>query len=72
MVKDKEAMPPPPPPPPAPPQEQRQDEEDDEDDEWIGPMPSEAVTAKKKKTLPFEKVFLNNLPSAQVYGSFPL
>ncbi|CAG2209963.1 PPWD1 [Mytilus edulis] len=38
-----------------------------EDDEWIGPMPAEAVKTKKRKVLEFEKVYLDNLPSAQYY-----
>lgn len=61
--KDRNDMPPPSQPPP--PRQEAQEEE--EEDEWIGPMPSEAVAKKKRKTLPFERVYLNNLPSAQAY-----
>lgn len=45
-------------------------EESDDDDGWIGPMPSESVApvkAKKKKVLPYEKVYLENLPNAESY-----
>lgn len=43
---------------------------DDDDDAWIGPMPEEqsAVSkAKKRKVLPYEKVYLENLPNAESY-----
>ncbi|EDW32896.1 GL10223 [Drosophila persimilis] len=42
---------------------------DGEDSTWIGPMPSEqsAVPAKKKKVLPYEHIFLENLPNAESY-----
>ncbi|XP_022222723.2 peptidylprolyl isomerase domain and WD repeat-containing protein 1 isoform X2 [Drosophila obscura] len=42
---------------------------DGEDTVWIGPMPSEqtAVPAKKKKVLPYEHIFLENLPNAESY-----
>ncbi|XP_055342892.1 peptidylprolyl isomerase domain and WD repeat-containing protein 1-like [Paramacrobiotus metropolitanus] len=41
---------------------------EDNDDEWIGPLPSEAAEPiKKKKTLPFENVFLDALPSSDAY-----
>ncbi|BFG06042.1 peptidylprolyl isomerase domain and WD repeat-containing protein 1 [Drosophila madeirensis] len=42
---------------------------DGEDSGWIGPMPSEqtAVPAKKKKVLPYEHIFLENLPNAESY-----
>ncbi|XP_054764435.1 peptidylprolyl isomerase domain and WD repeat-containing protein 1-like isoform X1 [Lytechinus pictus] len=42
-------------------------EEEDEDDEWIGPMPAEAIKPKKKKVLEFENVYLDNMPSAELY-----
>ncbi|KAH8371538.1 hypothetical protein KR093_007911 [Drosophila rubida] len=41
-----------------------------EDEGWIGPMPSEqsaAVPAKKKKVLPYEHIYLENLPNAESY-----
>ncbi|XP_044000395.1 peptidylprolyl isomerase domain and WD repeat-containing protein 1 [Gambusia affinis] len=40
---------------------------DGEDADWVGPMPSEATKAKKRKVLEFERVYLDNLPSAAVY-----
>uniref|UniRef100_A0AAV2IW90 peptidylprolyl isomerase n=1 Tax=Knipowitschia caucasica TaxID=637954 RepID=A0AAV2IW90_KNICA len=40
-------------------------EEDGE--EWVGPMPNEATTNKKRKVLEFEHVYLDNLPSAAMY-----
>ena len=54
-------------------EEEKKDEKRDEeessssDDEWIGPMPSEAAPAKKKKVLPHEKLYLKNLPSSESY-----
>ncbi|XP_018803983.1 PREDICTED: peptidylprolyl isomerase domain and WD repeat-containing protein 1 [Bactrocera latifrons] len=44
--------------------------DDDEDNTWIGPMPDEQSAAskpKKRKTLPYEKVYLENLPNAESY-----
>ncbi|XP_023653160.1 peptidylprolyl isomerase domain and WD repeat-containing protein 1 [Paramormyrops kingsleyae] len=41
--------------------------DDAADDEWIGPMPSEAVQPKKRKVLEYERVYLDNLPSAAMY-----
>lgn len=42
--------------------------EDEEDDGWIGPSLSEAAPApKKKKVLPYENVYLENLPNADTY-----
>uniref|UniRef100_A0A3Q3QHY1 peptidylprolyl isomerase n=1 Tax=Monopterus albus TaxID=43700 RepID=A0A3Q3QHY1_MONAL len=38
-----------------------------EDEEWVGPMPSEATKPKKRKVLEFERVYLDNLPSAAMY-----
>ncbi|XP_067632831.1 peptidylprolyl isomerase domain and WD repeat-containing protein 1 [Eurosta solidaginis] len=41
-----------------------------EDDDWIGPMPGEQSAAskpKKRRVLPYEKVFLENLPNAESY-----
>eukprot|EP00066_Takifugu_rubripes_P003104 XP_003965443.1 PREDICTED: peptidylprolyl isomerase domain and WD repeat-containing protein 1 [Takifugu rubripes] len=40
---------------------------DAEEDEWVGPMPSEATKTKKRKVLEFERVYLDNLPSAAMY-----
>ncbi|KAA8584309.1 hypothetical protein FQN60_008094 [Etheostoma spectabile] len=40
---------------------------DGEEEEWVGPMPSEAITAKKRKVLDYERVYLDNLPSAAMY-----
>ncbi|XP_061398370.1 peptidylprolyl isomerase domain and WD repeat-containing protein 1-like [Musca vetustissima] len=45
-------------------------EEDEENGGWIGPMPTEQSAAskpKKKKVLPYEKVYLENLPDADCY-----
>ncbi|XP_071322219.1 peptidylprolyl isomerase domain and WD repeat-containing protein 1 [Trachinotus anak] len=39
----------------------------EEADEWVGPMPSEATKAKKRKVLEYERVYLDNLPSAAMY-----
>ncbi|KAF0038872.1 hypothetical protein F2P81_009356 [Scophthalmus maximus] len=38
-----------------------------EEDEWVGPMPTEATKAKKRKVLEYERVYLDNLPSAAAY-----
>ena len=43
------------------------DREEDSDDGWIGPTLSEAAPAKKKKFLPYENVYLDNLPNAESY-----
>lgn len=43
---------------------------DSDSDEWVGPMPSEAVVAtqeKKRKTLEYEDLYLNNLPCSETY-----
>ena len=40
---------------------------EDSDDGWIGPSLSEAAPIKKKKILPFESVYLENLPNAETY-----
>ncbi|XP_056592391.1 peptidylprolyl isomerase domain and WD repeat-containing protein 1 [Triplophysa dalaica] len=37
------------------------------EDEWVGPLPSEATQTKKKKVLEYERVYLENLPSASMY-----
>uniref|UniRef100_A0A8C9Z863 peptidylprolyl isomerase n=1 Tax=Sander lucioperca TaxID=283035 RepID=A0A8C9Z863_SANLU len=42
-------------------------EGDGEEEEWVGPMPSEAITTKKRKVLDYERVYLDNLPSAAMY-----
>lgn len=45
-------------------------EDDDSDEGWIGPTPEESaapVKVKKKKILPYEKIYLENLPSAESY-----
>lgn len=41
--------------------------EEDTEDDVIGPKPSEATEHKKQKVLPFESVYLDNLPSADSY-----
>ena len=41
--------------------------DEDSDDGWIGPQLSEAAPVKKKKILPFESIYLENLPSAETY-----
>ncbi|KAF6720042.1 Peptidylprolyl isomerase domain and WD repeat-containing protein 1 [Oryzias melastigma] len=38
-----------------------------QDSEWVGPMPSEATKTKKRKVLEYERVYLDNLPSAAMY-----
>ncbi|KAI7792990.1 peptidylprolyl isomerase domain and WD repeat-containing protein 1 [Triplophysa rosa] len=40
---------------------------EDNEDEWVGPLPSEATQTKKKKVLEYERVYLENLPSASMY-----
>ncbi|TNN39414.1 Peptidylprolyl isomerase domain and WD repeat-containing protein 1 [Liparis tanakae] len=42
-------------------------EKNGEDEEWVGPMPNEATTTKKRKVLEYERVYLENLPSAVMY-----
>ncbi|XP_055919118.1 peptidylprolyl isomerase domain and WD repeat-containing protein 1 [Eupeodes corollae] len=37
------------------------------EEEWIGPLPSESAKPKKKKFLPYEKIYLENLPNAESY-----
>ncbi|KAJ8261196.1 hypothetical protein COCON_G00169190 [Conger conger] len=37
------------------------------DEEWVGPMPNEATHQKKRKVLDYERVYLDNLPSAAMY-----
>ncbi|KAF3849261.1 hypothetical protein F7725_015758 [Dissostichus mawsoni] len=45
-----------------------QDEKGDaEEEEWVGPMPNEASQPKKRKVLEYERVYLDNLPSAAMY-----
>ncbi|CAD5114916.1 DgyrCDS3950 [Dimorphilus gyrociliatus] len=39
----------------------------DSDDDWVGPKIGESATAKKRKTLQFEKVYLDNLPACEMY-----
>ncbi|XP_052774454.1 peptidylprolyl isomerase domain and WD repeat-containing protein 1-like [Mya arenaria] len=41
--------------------------EEDEDDDYIGPMPSEEVSQKKRKVLEFESLYMKNLPSSEAY-----
>ncbi|XP_062870675.1 peptidylprolyl isomerase domain and WD repeat-containing protein 1 [Trichomycterus rosablanca] len=43
------------------------DEEEEDDGAWVGPMPAEAVQTKKRKVLEYERVYLDNLPSAAMY-----
>uniref|UniRef100_A0A671MI30 peptidylprolyl isomerase n=2 Tax=Sinocyclocheilus TaxID=75365 RepID=A0A671MI30_9TELE len=50
------------------------DEDEDEDEDegegeggWVGPLPSEATQTKKKKVLEYERLYLDNLPSASMY-----
>uniref|UniRef100_A0A8C1BTT9 peptidylprolyl isomerase n=1 Tax=Cyprinus carpio carpio TaxID=630221 RepID=A0A8C1BTT9_CYPCA len=42
-------------------------DEDEEEGGWVGPLPSEATQSKKKKVLEFERLYLDNLPSASMY-----
>uniref|UniRef100_A0A8C1KRW6 peptidylprolyl isomerase n=1 Tax=Cyprinus carpio TaxID=7962 RepID=A0A8C1KRW6_CYPCA len=42
-------------------------DEDEEEGGWVGPLPSEATQTKKKKVLEFERLYLDNLPSASMY-----
>ncbi|XP_017097517.3 peptidylprolyl isomerase domain and WD repeat-containing protein 1 [Drosophila bipectinata] len=49
---------------------QNPEEAEAEDGGWIGPMPSEQsapAPAKKKKVLPYEHIYLENLPNAESY-----
>ncbi|CAD7077732.1 unnamed protein product [Hermetia illucens] len=41
--------------------------DDSDEEEWIGPLPSEAAKPKKKKVLPFESLYIENLPNAESY-----
>lgn len=44
--------------------------DDDDDDAWIGPMLEEQSATskpKKRKVLPYERVYLENLPNAESY-----
>ncbi|KAH7956167.1 hypothetical protein HPB52_006599 [Rhipicephalus sanguineus] len=41
--------------------------DDNSDDDVIGPLPSEAAKPKKARFLPFERVYLDNLPCAEAY-----
>jgi peptidylprolyl isomerase domain and WD repeat-containing protein 1 len=43
------------------------EDDEDSDDGWIGPTLGEAAPVKKKKNLPFESVYLDNLPKAETY-----
>uniref|UniRef100_A0A8C8HJM3 peptidylprolyl isomerase n=1 Tax=Oncorhynchus tshawytscha TaxID=74940 RepID=A0A8C8HJM3_ONCTS len=47
--------------------ENQDDGEAGEEEEWVGPMPSEATQTKKRKVLEYERVYLDNLPSAAMY-----
>lgn len=45
-------------------------DDDDDDDAWIGPMLEEQSATskpKKRKVLPYERVYLENLPNAESY-----
>lgn len=44
-----------------------QENEEENEERWVGPLPVEATLAKKRKVLEFEKVYLDNLPSASMY-----
>ncbi|XP_019507969.1 PREDICTED: peptidylprolyl isomerase domain and WD repeat-containing protein 1 [Hipposideros armiger] len=44
-----------------------QENEEDNEERWVGPLPVEATLAKKRKVLDFERVYLDNLPSASMY-----
>ncbi|XP_066507276.1 peptidylprolyl isomerase domain and WD repeat-containing protein 1 [Hoplias malabaricus] len=48
-------------------QEEQPEEEGDGGDCWVGPMPSEAIPSKKRKVLEYERVYLDNIPSAAMY-----
>uniref|UniRef100_H2YC09 peptidylprolyl isomerase n=1 Tax=Ciona savignyi TaxID=51511 RepID=H2YC09_CIOSA len=40
---------------------------DDEEEGWVGPMPQEAVKPKKMKVLPYEQMYLDNMPDSDRY-----
>ncbi|KAK2490492.1 hypothetical protein MC885_019822 [Smutsia gigantea] len=44
-----------------------QEQEEENEERWVGPLPVEATLAKKRKVLEFERVYLDNLPSASMY-----
>ncbi|XP_014703990.2 peptidylprolyl isomerase domain and WD repeat-containing protein 1 [Equus asinus] len=44
-----------------------QENEEENEERWVGPLPVEATLAKKRKVLEFERVYLDNLPSASMY-----
>lgn len=47
--------------------EKRPHDSDSSDSDMVGPSLSEAVQPKKRKVLPFERLYLDNLPSAESY-----
>lgn len=47
--------------------EGREENDDENEERWVGPLPVEATLAKKRKVLEFERVYLENLPSASMY-----
>ncbi|XP_005997502.1 peptidylprolyl isomerase domain and WD repeat-containing protein 1 [Latimeria chalumnae] len=49
------------------PEEKKKGNEQEEGEEWIGPLPTEATHRKKRKVLEYERVYLDNLPSAAMY-----
>ncbi|TKC42487.1 hypothetical protein EI555_004735, partial [Monodon monoceros] len=44
-----------------------QENEEENEERWVGPLPVEATLVKKRKVLEFERVYLDNLPSASMY-----
>uniref|UniRef100_A0A3P9IRK5 peptidylprolyl isomerase n=1 Tax=Oryzias latipes TaxID=8090 RepID=A0A3P9IRK5_ORYLA len=48
-------------------EDNRDGDEEQQDSEWVGPMPNETTTTKKRKVLEYERVYLDNLPSAAMY-----
>ncbi|XP_006871060.1 PREDICTED: peptidylprolyl isomerase domain and WD repeat-containing protein 1-like [Chrysochloris asiatica] len=44
-----------------------QENDEETEERWVGPLPLEATLAKKRKVLEFERVYLDNLPSASMY-----
>ncbi|XP_064460866.1 peptidylprolyl isomerase domain and WD repeat-containing protein 1-like [Ornithodoros turicata] len=41
--------------------------DEDSQDDVIGPLPSEAIPRKRRRVLPLERVYLENLPCAEAY-----
>ncbi|CAG9770960.1 unnamed protein product [Ceutorhynchus assimilis] len=52
---------------PNPAEKRPHEDENDSESDLVGPSLSEAAEPKKRKVLPFERLYLDNLPSAESY-----